>query len=152
MSLFYLIGFVAVSWVFGQSSGAPLVFVTIGTSTGQLLCPYLFEILLSEFGWRGTYFIMSAIALNGLIPAMILHLSRKSYQTESGISERTSKTKTSKNVFDVTLFKDPIIMIFLFNGFILDITGNHKLPRNANGLVLLKKTNRSKVCHTQMLC
>ena len=118
MSLFYLCGFVAISWMFGSSSGAPLVFVTLGASTGQLLCPYLFEILLSEFGWRGTYFIIGALALNGLLPAIILHTSRKFYQTET-----SSKAKASNNVFDVTLLRDPMITTFLFNCFILDMTG-----------------------------
>ena len=129
MSLFYLLGFVAVSWMFGPNSGAPLVFVTIGTSTGQLLCPYLFDILLTEFGWRGTYFILSAIVLNGLIPALIFHASRKFFQTGAReMTKTTETTKTSKNVFDVTLFRDPIIMIFLFNCFILDITGKQTVP------------------------
>ena len=123
MSLYYLLGFVAVSWMFGSSSGAPLVFVTIGTSTGQLICPYLIEILISHFGWRGTYFIMGAMVLNGILPAIILHTSRKFYHTGSGVSETTDRTIRSHNVFDVTLFKDPLIMIFLFNCFILEITG-----------------------------
>ena len=118
MSLFYLCGFVAISWMFGPSSGAPLVFVTLGASTGQLICPYLFEILLSEFGWRGTYLIMGALALNGLLPAIILHTSRKFYETET-----SSKAELSNNVFDVTLLRDPMITILLFNCFILDMTG-----------------------------
>ena len=67
--------------------------------------------------------MMGALVLNGLLPAIILQSSRRFYQTGPAVTETTSKTKPSNNVFDFTLFRDPMIMIFLFNCLILDITG-----------------------------
>ena len=68
--------------------------------------------------------MMGAIVLNGLLPAIILHTSRKFYHTGPGVRETIGRSKmSSNNVCDITLFKDPLIMTFMFNCFILDITG-----------------------------
>ena len=86
------------------------------------------------------YFILSAIVLNGLIPAIIFHTSRKFFQTGAReMTKTTETTKTSKNVFDVTLLRDPIIMIFLFNSFILDITGKQAILGKRPGISIARQ-------------
>ena len=56
MCLSYLSGFIAVSWVFHKDPGLSLVFLTIGSSIGQFVMPYVFELSISGmFDYDGSF-------------------------------------------------------------------------------------------------
>ena len=119
MCVCWLGSFVTIGWIFHTNPGVPLVFLTVGSSAGQLLLPYLYEMFISQFGWRGAFLIMGALALNCLPVGVLIHTSRKFYPTGSG-SEGDKQKITG--IFDVSLFKDPVIMLYVFNCLVIILT------------------------------
>ena len=119
MCVCWLGSFVTIGWIFHTNPGVPLVFLTVGSSAGQLLLPYLYELFISQFGWRGAFLIMGALALNCLPVGVLIHTSRKFYPTGTG-SEGDKQKITG--IFDVSLFKDPVIMLFVFNCLVIILT------------------------------
>ena len=117
MCVCYLCSYVTVSWIFHTNPGVPLVFLTVGSSVGQLLLPYLYEIFISEFGWKGAFSLMGAITLNCLPIGILIHMSRKFCLTGSD----TQSGKTT-GLIDITLYKDPVIMLFVFNCLVFILT------------------------------
>ena len=119
MGLLYLGSFITISWTFHENPGVPLVIVTIGSSVGQFVIPYIYEILISQYGWPGAFQLISGIALNSVIFGVIVFTSRRFYVTGSD-DTAISVTK----LCDVTLLKDGMILFILSACLNLAATGN----------------------------
>ena len=75
LSINYLAPFITASLVFHENAGVPLVFLTTGSSIGQFIFPYAYEIFISEYGWSGAYILVAAIALHCVPAGLFVHVS-----------------------------------------------------------------------------
>ena len=62
MGVLYIVAFIVTSWTFHEKAGVPLVIATVGSSIGQFIIPYLFEIFIAEYGWRGAYQVIKLLS------------------------------------------------------------------------------------------
>ena len=118
MCVCYLGAFITVSWLFHSGAGAPLVLLTVGNGIGQIIFPYIYDTLITEYGWRGTFLLIGAITLHCVPIGVLFYTSRRFYKVEHD----TDNGKTTKT-FDLTLLKDPVIVLFLTNALLFSCTG-----------------------------
>ena len=123
MCVCYLGAFVTVGWVFHSNAGAPLVLLTVGIAFGQILFPYVYDALITEYGWRGTFLILGAITLHCAPIGVLFMTSRRFFK----IGGDSSADKTSR-ILDISLLKDPAVALFLECSLLFSSTS--KLPRN----------------------
>lgn len=106
MGILYITAFIVTSWTFHENPGVPLVIATIGSSIGQFVIPYLYEIFITEYGWPGAFQLIGALILNSLPFCVVLYTSKGFYVTGTDI---TSITK----ICDITLLKDAMVLFVL---------------------------------------
>ena len=116
MSLGYLGSFITISWIFHKDAGIPLVFLTVGSSIGQFVIPYWFEILIAEYTWSGAFLIHAGILLNGSVCGAVIYTSREYFVTGNDDEEK-------KKTCDPVLFRDAVLMPVLLFSFLLALTG-----------------------------
>ena len=117
MCVCYLGAFVTVGWIFHSGAGTPLVLLTVGIALGQIIFPYVYDALITEYGWSGTFLILGAITLHCVPVGLLFWTSRQYFKV--GNNPRAKKTRT----FDVSLFKDPVVVLFLINALLFSTTG-----------------------------
>ncbi|XP_053381923.1 monocarboxylate transporter 4-like [Mercenaria mercenaria] len=120
MSLCYLGSFITVSWVFHENPGVSLVFLTTGSSLGQVVMPYVTDIFISVFGWSGAYMLLAGIALNCAACGVLIHSSRDFFH--KGDNKDMESTFCDR-VCDRALLTDPILLMTLLNVLLLATTG-----------------------------
>ncbi|KAL4218099.1 hypothetical protein ACF0H5_022835 [Mactra antiquata] len=125
MSTCYLSAFIAVSWIFHDDPGFPLVCVTVGSSIGQFIIPLLYELFISTYSWAGGFILVSGIALQCLPIGVIIYTSRYYYVT----NDVTKEQKVSPNALStlkvyMLLLKDPLVWILLLDFLLIAATGN----------------------------
>ena len=118
MGFLYLGSFIVVSWTFHDNPGVPLVIVTVGSSIGQFVIPFLMEILIAEYSWFGAFQIISGLTFNAIPFGLIIYTSRRFYNTGSD-----DKVIRLTGLCDTTLLKDAMILFILSCCFNLALTG-----------------------------
>ena len=136
MGVIYIVPFIVTSWTFHENPGVPLVIATIGSSIGQFIIPYLFEIFIAEYGWPGAFQLIGGITLNSLPFCVIVYTSRRFYVTGN---EETSILK----LCDVTLLKDPMVLFILSCCLNIALTGK---------TIYISNCFISKTCIYSLLC
>lgn len=63
--------FVAVNSYFSSKRGRAVGLALAGTGVGQMIMPYIVRFLLDEYGFKGTTLVMGALALNGVVGALL---------------------------------------------------------------------------------
>lgn len=63
--------FLAVNSYFSSKRGRAVGLALAGTGVGQMIMPYIVRILLDEYGFKGTTLVMGALALNGVVGALL---------------------------------------------------------------------------------
>ena len=117
MCVCYLGAFVTVGWVFHSNAGAPLVLLTVGIAFGQIIFPYVYDALITEYGWRGTFLILGAITLH-CAPIGVLFTTSRRFFKIGGDSKGDNKPK----ILDVSLLKDLVVLLFLQCSFLFSST------------------------------
>ncbi|KAH3780705.1 hypothetical protein DPMN_158525 [Dreissena polymorpha] len=74
----YLAAFIMVSWVFHQDPGVSLVCLTIGSSLGQFIVPYLYEVFIETFALSDVFIMVAGISLQ-CIPFGVIILCANGY-------------------------------------------------------------------------
>lgn len=120
MCVCYLSAFITVSWMFYEDPGFPLVCLTIGSSMGQFTFPYLYELLISEYTWSGTFILVSGIALQCVPFGVLIYTSREFYVTNS---DETKEAPTCAGY--TALLKDVVMWILLVDFLLIALTGIH---------------------------
>ncbi|KAH3781159.1 hypothetical protein DPMN_158984 [Dreissena polymorpha] len=77
----YLAAFITVSWVFHKDPGVPLVCLTIGSSLGQFVVPYLYEVFIETFAMSGVFIMVAGISLECIPFGLIILCSKEYYVT-----------------------------------------------------------------------
>ncbi|KAL4217632.1 hypothetical protein ACF0H5_022374 [Mactra antiquata] len=120
MSFCYLGSFVTVSWVFHENPGVSLVFLTTGSSLGQVVMPYVIEILITAFGWKGAFLILGAISLNCVACGVLIYTSKEFYHKGD---DKNLEGTVCDRICDRTLLTDPILLMTLLNVLLLATSG-----------------------------
>ena len=128
----YLCAFITVSWIFHSKAGAPLAFVTVGYSIGTFVFPYVYEALIRQYGWRGTFLLVGAITLHCLPIGVLFSTSRRFYRNEG---ETDINTRIGNS--NATLFKDPVVILFVLNVFTFSTTGETSVVEHV--IVILRQ-------------
>lgn len=58
--------FIAVNSYFSSKRGRAVGLALAGTGLGQMIMPHVVRILLEEYGFKGTTFVLGGLALNGV--------------------------------------------------------------------------------------
>ena len=127
MCICYLCAFITVSWIF-HNAGAPLAFVTVGNSIGQFVFPYVYDALIKEYGWYGTFQLVGAITLHCIPIGVLFYTSRRFYRrnVDDGGSNKHTAAQTPANV---SILKDPVILLFVVNVYLFSATGKWTLTQ-----------------------
>ncbi|XP_052765187.1 monocarboxylate transporter 13-like [Mya arenaria] len=127
MSVCYLAGFIAVSWMFHKNAGLALASLTIGSSVGQFAAPLLYESTIAEYTWRGSFIVLSALPLQCLIAGVLIHCSRDYFVTGAEAQPEDyhdgASSPKQRSVY-LSLIFDRLMIIILINFFTLSLTGN----------------------------
>ena len=76
MGICYLAPFIVANLTFKEGAGVALVFLTTGSSIGQFIFPYMYEILISQYGWSGAFILLGGLALHCAPAAVLIYGSR----------------------------------------------------------------------------
>ncbi|WAR17159.1 MOT6-like protein [Mya arenaria] len=129
MSICFLSGYVAVSWIFQDNASLALAALTIGSSVGQFAFPLLFEVTLAEYTWRGSFMVMAGFPLQCIVCGVVVYGSREYFVTGEQVAAQTNTAEMkgvnhpSRNAYG-TLLMDGVVILVLFNFFLLSLTGN----------------------------
>ncbi|XP_078695380.1 monocarboxylate transporter 13-like isoform X1 [Branchiostoma floridae x Branchiostoma belcheri] len=95
-------------------------FGVTGTGLGTFILPPFFQYIIDEYGWRGALLITAGVALQGLVIGALL---RPIYLKEDveNLDTRTRQDKSGccTRIFDFSLFKIPIFVVFAFSNIFL---------------------------------
>jgi hypothetical protein len=122
MSTCYLSAFISISWIFHEDPGFPLVCLTIGSSLGQFVIPFLYEYFISEYHWSGAFILVSGIALQCIPFGVIIYTSRE-YFVKSDLNNDDRKESSTCEGY-TALLKDIVLWILLFDFLIIALSGN----------------------------
>ncbi|XP_060598100.1 uncharacterized protein LOC132751904 [Ruditapes philippinarum] len=120
MSLCYLGSFITVSWIFNENPGVALVFLTTGSSLGQVVMPYVIDVFITEFDWSGAYMLLAGIALNCAACGILIHCSSGFFHKGEN---QDMESSFCNRICDKTLLTDPILLMTLLNVLLLATTG-----------------------------
>ncbi|WAR17138.1 MOT6-like protein [Mya arenaria] len=112
----YLSAFITVSWVFHKDPGVPLVCLTMGSSLGQFVIPYLYEICIEKYAWSGAFILVSGISLQCIPFGLIMYGAQEYFVTGKKASKR-------KSVCETSLLTDVLVWILLVNCLLVALTG-----------------------------
>ncbi|KAL4217854.1 hypothetical protein ACF0H5_022593 [Mactra antiquata] len=121
MGVIYLASFVVVSWTFHDNPSVFLVCLMLGTSLGQSTLPVLFDILITQYSWYGTFVIIGALCLHLFPCGLFLHYSQ-CYFYSGTITPSVHGSKCAGQY--TTLLADVIIWILLINYFCFAFSSN----------------------------
>ena len=99
-----------------------MAFTVSGGGLGFIVMPYICELILERYGWKGTFVILSGIFSNTLVAAMgyVFYLPPRKPSTET--QQRNRKTDTSVNF---SVFKNPMYITFLIVVVPYGLTGTY---------------------------
>ena len=124
MGCAYIVPFFVVPETFQSSSS--VILLTVGSSIGQIVLPFIFEYTLSEFGLSGCLLIVGAISLNTVPCGLVIHCilrrySQKCVEKPTKINEKGPKLWQSFKA----VFHDKCVCLFLMSCFLCTFTGKY---------------------------
>ena len=141
MCIVYLSIYVTVGWTFAENRKTALALLTIGWTIGQMVFPYIAELLVEYLNWNGSFVILSGLILNCLPCGLLIHKSKRFFL----ISESPAKSlkETVYGCIKDYLFVIFVFSYFLFFGlapiemwFIADLVVVRGFDRNIGGILL----------------
>ena len=121
MGICYLTPFIVANLTFKEGAGVALVFLTTGSSIGQFIFPYMYEILISEYGWSGAFVLLSGLALQCAPPAVLIYVSRALMTSYDDVKQK--RPGCTMCDCDWKLFRQVVVLLLVFNCFLLAGTG-----------------------------
>ena len=128
ISINYFAPFITASLVFRENAGVPLVFLTTGSSIGQFIFPYAYELFITEYGWSGAFILVTGMALHCVPAGLLVHTS-KEYMSDGDDSKGEPDrdvNKTCRCSCDWSLLLDMKIVLILSICCLLSATGRLK--------------------------
>ncbi|CAD5116583.1 DgyrCDS5460 [Dimorphilus gyrociliatus] len=116
--LVYLTSMVCIQHYFDKRRALATGIVVSGSGVGMLLFSVATPALLKKIEWRATFFVQAAIMLSGSFfsalykPIKMQVLSERTPLMESSCEETEKKSKHSSFTIDLSLFQEPIFIIF----------------------------------------
>ncbi|XP_069107402.1 monocarboxylate transporter 12-like [Argopecten irradians] len=133
--LMYIPSLVMVGGYFEKRRALATGIAMCGTGIGNFVFAPVYEMLLREYGWRGTLWIMSAITLNGAVFASqfrpLCKSPQSSEQNEPGTCDKTIHMVRNsvikccthlrdvfRNLFDMSLLQRPVMVVSVVASFL----------------------------------
>ncbi|XP_014775302.2 monocarboxylate transporter 4-like isoform X2 [Octopus bimaculoides] len=107
-SLNYVSALVAVSQIFPANIKMALTISTIGFPVGIMTFPILITLSVDTYGWRGAFWLMSAVLLNSCVFTLLIT------PLDANMNNKTScKLSAEKNVwFHLSIFRDKTFVFY----------------------------------------
>ena len=121
MGICYLAPFIVANLTFKEGAGVALVFLTTGSSIGQFIFPYTYEILISQYGWSGAFILLSGLALQCAPAAVLIYGSRDLMTSYDDVKHKQSGCVMCG--CDWQLFRQAVGVLLVLNCFLLTGTG-----------------------------
>ena len=127
MGVNYLTPFITVGWSFQGNRKTVLAILTLGSTAGQMVFPYISQSLVENVRWNGSLLILSGFILNCIPCGLFMHTCRPFFH--KGTSKSTKLLDTVKGCVTNYQFVLYLVTVWLFSGlapvemwFIVDLT------------------------------